>query len=66
MQRDHCPNCNSSYVVPDGRKYGGEPVLYCTECTSWFLDNGTTILFQSDGGDDIPDGEYQYKYGADF
>ena len=50
-----CPNCNSDNVRPDGRHYFGAEVQYCPDCGSWFTRNGDSILFQSDGGDDVPD-----------
>lgn len=53
-----CPNCSSDLVVPDGRKLEGIRVLYCRNCYSWFDEEyGETVLFQADGGDDVPDGE---------
>lgn len=50
-----CPNCNSMLVVPDGRHFEGKSVLNCRECSSWFTAAGDPVLFEDDGGDDVPD-----------
>lgn len=56
MQQDwQCPNCFSTLVVPDGRHVEGKRVLNCRNCTSWFTEDGTPILFEDDGGDDVSD-----------
>lgn len=51
-----CPNCNSGAVVPDSRRFHGEEVFRCMNCTSWFTESGEPVCFESDcGGDDLPD-----------
>lgn len=51
-----CSNCNSDAVVPDSRRFHGEEVFHCLNCTSWFTESGEPVCFESDcGGDDLPD-----------
>lgn len=54
-----CPNCNSTAVVPDSRRFHDHDVLHCMACTSWFTELGEPVCFMDDcGGDDVPDGEF--------